>query len=70
MDDLELFPRRPGRLSRGARSAIALFGSGFVTGMALALLFSTLVRTIIIAAAVVIVLVALARAALGGRRPF
>jgi hypothetical protein len=70
MNDLDLFSRRRGGLMRGMRGAVAWFGSGFVVGMALALLFSTLVRALIIAAAIVIVLLALIRTAIGGRRPY
>lgn len=69
MNDLDLLTGRSrGMLMRNARVGAALFGSGFVVGMIVALIFHALLYTIVIVAAIVIVLVAAGRMALGRRR--
>jgi len=69
MNDLDVLTGRSrGSLMRSARTGVALFGSGFVIGMVVALIFHALIYTVVIIAAIVIVLVAAARMALGRRR--
>lgn len=65
MDDLDVMSGRRGSLMRSARQSVALFGSGIVVGIVIALLFGSLIRFAVISAAIVIVLIALARMALG-----
>ncbi len=68
MDDLDVTTHRHGSLMRSAKQGVALFGSGIVVGVVIALLFGSLIRFAVIAAAVVIVLIALARLAMGRNR--
>jgi Flp pilus assembly protein TadB len=70
MNDLDLMTGRShGSLMRSARTGAALFGSGVVVGIVLALVFHALIYAAIIIAAIAIVLVAAARMALARRRP-
>jgi Flp pilus assembly protein TadB len=69
MNDLDFLNRQShGSLMRSARTSTALFGSGVVVGIVLALVFHAIIYAGIIIAAVVIVLVAAARMALGRKR--
>lgn len=69
MNDLDVLNGRSrGSLMRSARTGAALFGSGMVVGIIVALVFHALIYAIVIIAAIVIVLVAAARMALGRRR--
>jgi len=69
MNDLDVLTGRSrGSLMRSARTGAALFGSGVVVGIVVALIFHALIYTIVIVAAILIVLVAAARMALGRRR--
>jgi hypothetical protein len=67
MNDLEVMTGR-GSLMRAARAGAALFGSGVVVGVVVALVFGSLIRFAVIIAAIAIVLVAAARMALGRKR--
>jgi hypothetical protein len=69
MDDLDVLGGRSrGSLARMARTGVTLFGSGFVAGVVIALIFRALIVATVVIAAVVIVLIAIARVALGRRR--
>lgn len=69
MNDLQILTSNGHRsLMRSVRGGVALFGSGFIVGMIVALIFHALIYTVVIVAAIVIVLVAAARMALGHRR--
>ncbi|MGH8891118.1 MAG: hypothetical protein ACRDV3_15325 [Acidothermaceae bacterium] len=69
MNDLDVLTGRSrGSLMRSARTGAALFGSGVVVGIVVALIFHALIYTIVIIAAIVIVLVAAGRMALARRR--
>lgn len=69
MNDLDILAGRArGSLMRSARAGVALFGSGFVVGIVAALVFGALIRTVVVIAAIAIVLIAAARMTLGRRR--
>lgn len=68
MSDLDFRPR--GSLMRSARTGVGLFGSGLVVGIIVGVIFHALFFTMLIIAAVAIVVVAVARAALGRRRSY
>lgn len=69
MDDLELLGGRSrGGLVRAVRIGTALFGSGFILGAVVGVVFKALIDTVIVMGAIAIVLIALARMLLGARR--
>jgi sugar phosphate permease len=70
VNDLEVLSRRSrgSSLMRSARTGAALFGGGMLTGLVIALLFGTLIRAVLLTAAVVIVLVAVVRMVIGRDR--
>jgi hypothetical protein len=69
MDDLQILGSGSRRsLMRSARTGAALFGTGFVAGIVVGIVFHALIYAAVIIAAVVIVLVALARLLIGRRR--
>jgi hypothetical protein len=68
MDDLDVMSGRSrGSLVRTARTGVTLFGSGFLAGVVVALVFRALIVATVVIAAVVIVILALVRFTLGRR---
>ncbi len=70
MHDIESFGDggRSGSLMRSIRIGASLLGTGFVAGVLVGIFAITLIKTVLILAAVVIVAVALLRMSLGRRR--
>ncbi len=69
MDDLQILTDRGHRtLMRSARTGAALFGSGVIVGLVIALVFATIIKAAILVAAIVIVLIAVGRMLLGRKR--
>jgi hypothetical protein len=69
VNDLQILSSRGGNsLVRSVRTGAALFGSGVVVGIVVALIFHALLYTIVIGGALIILLGAALRLMLGRRR--
>jgi hypothetical protein len=69
VNDLQILSNRGGSsVVRSVRTGAALFGSGVVVGIVVALIFHAIVYTIVVGGALIIVLGFLLRMVLGRRR--
>jgi hypothetical protein len=69
VNDLQILSNRGGNsLVRSVRTGAALFGSGVVVGIVVALVFHALVYTIVVGGALIIVLGFVLRMLIGRRR--
>jgi hypothetical protein len=69
MDELQVLGERSrGSLIRMVRIGVGLFGTGFATGVVVALVFHALIVTLVVVAALVIVAITAAKVMIGRRR--